>query len=120
MRFWHPELLQDLPKKRLQALHMSLCRIRQKPWGKPTPKAWYYNLSWHCLVWYHSAVISEMAKRGWNPSAKWLNIQFRGNLPPADLPNDFAKNYLAEFESICFDRIEKQREALKKLGQASL
>lgn len=119
MRFWHPQLLQELPKKNLLTLHMSLCRIRQKPWGKPTPKTWYYNLSWWCLVWYHSAVIREMAARGWNPSTKWLNAQFRGSLPPADVEVDYVTNYLEEFEKIYFDKIEKQRNDLKR-GQSSL
>lgn len=120
MRLWHPELLQELPEKRLLALHMSLCKVRQKPWGKPTPKTWYYNLSWSCFVWYHSTVVREMAERGWNPATKWLNAQFRGKLPPAEIPNDYLTNYLSEFETVCFDKIEKQRRDLKKWGQNPL
>lgn len=114
MRLWHPNLLQELPKKNLLALHMGICKIRQKSWGKPTPRSWYYNLSWSCLVWYHLAVMREMAARGWKPSPKWLNSRFRGSLPPAELGNDYVTNYLEEFEKISFDNIERQRRDLCK------
>lgn len=117
MRFWHPQLLQQLPSKPLLVLHMNLCRIRQKPWGKPTPETWYYNLSWWCLVWYHSAVIREMAARSWNPSPKWLNPRFRGSLPPADIEVDYVTNYLQEFETICFDKLENQKLKIREMSR---
>ena len=57
MRLWHPILMQEVPSKNLSSFHMSICRVRIAPWGKPTAISWYYNLSWQCLVWSHSLVI---------------------------------------------------------------
>ena len=113
MRFWHPTLLQQLPNKKLSTLHASLCRVRSRPWGKPTPKTWYYNLSWGCLVWYHSLVIREMQGRGWRVLVKWLDYTYRGRgNEPA--PGEYVREggHLKELEAIVFDPAERQRRDL--------
>lgn len=113
MRFWHPKLLQELPGKKLSALNASLCRIRSQPWGKPTSKSWYYNLSWGCLVWYHSQVIGEMQSRGWSVFVRWLEYSYRGRgREPA--PGNYEKmsGSLKELEAISFDSLERQRKEL--------
>ena len=92
MRLWHPSILQELPSCTLSTLHMSLCRVRQKPWGRPTPRTWYYNLSWECLCWYHSQVIHEMNQRTWHSDQRWLDYSYRGQSEPAEGEWDMAAN----------------------------
>lgn len=115
MRLWHPQLIQDVPLKRLAVLHMALCKVRSRPWGKPTPRAWYYNLSWPCLVWYHSLVIRELQSRGWNVYLRWLEYQYRGNAEPSPVEYHYDFGHIPEFERICPESKEKQRKLLQRL-----
>ena len=56
-----------------------------------------------------------MAARGWKPSLKWLNLQFRGPLPSAEVEADYVTDYLKEFEAICFDKLENQKLKIREL-----
>lgn len=113
MRLWHPTLLQELSDKKLSALHAAICRIRSRPWGKPTARAWYYNLSWGCLVWYHSLVIREMQGRGWSVFVRWLEYSYRGkDKEPAPGAYGRERGHLKELEAIAFDPVERQRAEL--------
>jgi len=116
MRLWNPEIVQEAPTKSLSAIHMLLCKVRSTPWGKPTARAWYYNLSWQCLVWYHSCVIRELQSRGWKVRVKWLDYNFRGNgKEPAPGNYERVPSCLKEFEEICPENKEKQLKSLKML-----
>lgn len=113
MRFWHPSILQEVPSKKLSALHMAVCKIRSNSWGKPTASAWYYNLSWDCLAWYHSQVANELQRRGWRICLKWLDYSYRGlHGEPVPGPHDYSKSFIEEFERISFDSLEKQKKEL--------
>ncbi len=114
MRLWHPQLLQNLPGKKLAALHAAICRIRSRPWGKPTAKTWYYNLSWGCLCWYHSLVIREMQSRGWSVFVRWLEYSYRGKgREPSTAEYGKESGHLKELEALSFDSLERQKAALK-------
>lgn len=116
MRLWHPSLLQEIPTKNLSSLHMSLCRVRSNSWGKPTAKAWYYNLSWKCLVWYHSLVIKELQSRGWRVFVRWLDYSYRGKgKEPSPIIYEREFGNQKELEQICPETLKKQQEALKKI-----
>lgn len=109
MRLWDPSILQEVPAKKLSVLHMALCRVRSRPWGKPTPAAFYYNMTWDCLAWYHSQVVNELQRRGWRMCLKWLDWSFRGmDGEPASGPHDYSASFLDEFRRINFDSVEKQ------------
>lgn len=115
MRFWHPSLLQELPGSKLGALHMALCKIRQRPWGKPTPRTWYYNLPWEALAWYHSLVVREMQGRFWHPDIRWLDYSYRGTSEPLHIrpgEHDYETNHMAAIEAILPDSLDRQREEL--------
>lgn len=97
---------------------MALCRIRQKPWGKPTPRTWYYNLAWDALVWYHSLVIREMQGRFWHPDIRWLDYSYRGKSEPIHVKpgtHDYEANHMKEIEAIMPERLEKQTEELHRV-----
>lgn len=116
MRFWHPSLLQELPGSKLGTLHMSLCRIRQKPWGRPTPRSWYYNLPWDALAWYHSVIIREMQGRQWHVDIRWLDYTYRGKSEPMQRKpgdTDYESNHLKELEELSPESVERQRKILK-------
>lgn len=123
MRLWHPSLLQELPGSKLGVLHMALCKIRQKPWGKPTPRTWYYNLSWDTLVWYHSAVVREMQGRFWHPDIRWLDHSYRGKSEPIYLKpdaHDYEANRLSEIEAIMPETADRQRKELRSVTSLAI
>lgn len=79
MYLWHVEKLQELPGPLLTALHRDVCRIRSSRWGRVRGKSgWVFMLTWQSLVWYHRKVLSEMHRRGWNPSQSWNGETFSG------------------------------------------
>ena len=119
MRIWHPSLLQELPGTKLGTLHMSLCRIRQRPWGRPTSRTWYYNLPWDTLAWYHSSVIREMQGRGWRVDIRWLDYTYRGKeepLPRQPGDNDYERDHLKELEAIMPESVKRQRRMLHQVA----
>ena len=123
MRIWHPSLLQELPGSKLGTLHMSLCRIRQNPWGRPTARTWYYNLSWDALAWYHSVVIREMQGRGWRVDIRWLDYTYRGKsepLPRRSGDTDYESNHLSELEAISPETARQQRELLHSVTSLAI
>lgn len=123
MRLWHPSLFQELPGSKLGALHMALCRIRQKPWGKPTPRAWYYNLAWDALVWYHSLVIREMQGRFWRPDIRWLDYSYRGKSEPILVKpgtHDYEANHMKEIEAIMPEGVDRQTEELHRVTSLAI
>lgn len=120
MRLWHPSVLQELPSCTLSTLHMSLCRVRQKPWGRPTPRTWYYNLSWEGLCWYHSQVIHEMNQRAWHTDQRWLDYSYRGKSEPVEGEWDMAANRLEELDRINPETIPAQRAALRRRPKAAI
>lgn len=102
---------------------MALCRIRQKPWGKPTPRVWYYNLAWDALVWYHSLVIREMQGRFWHPDIRWLDYSYRGKSEPMHIKpgmHDYEANHMKEIEAIMPERLEKQTEELHRVTSLAI
>lgn len=118
MRLWHPSLMQEVPTKNLSSLHMSICRVRSTPWGKPTARTWYYNLSWQCLVWYHSLVIKELQARGWRVFVKWLDYTYRGrNAEPSLSSYERDSGHQKELEQICPESVEKQRQTLQGMKE---
>lgn len=114
MRLWHPSLLQELLPSTLSTLHMSLCKVRQNPWRKPTARTWYYNLSWEGICWYHAEVIREMNGRSWHVDQRWLNYSYRGKSEPAEGEWDTAANHLEELDRINPETIPAQRAVLRK------
>lgn len=94
MQLWHPNLLTELPTHLLTALHRDVCRIRSSQWRSPkNTRSWFYALPWGALVWYHTKILREMQRRGWEPSALWFDPLYRGHSLPlasqltdADIP----------------------------------
>ena len=78
MILFHYNDLSEVPDKLLISLHRNICKIRSNEWKTPTPKTWYYNLSWSTMVWYHIKVMDEMIFRGWRPSLIWRRVSYHG------------------------------------------
>lgn len=113
MRFWHHSILQEVPSKKLSALNMTLCKIRSNPWGKPTPRTWYYNLPWEAISWYHSKVLKELQGRGWKINIRWLDYSYRGKLGTMPGTYDYEKDWGEDIDRISFDDPKRQVEDLK-------
>ena len=81
MTLWHYDLIPYLPTKRLASLHRDVCLCRGKGWGGGGPALRYvWTHGYTTLHAYHSAVISEMVRRGWGIDPTWCQPHYRGKL----------------------------------------
>lgn len=79
MRLWHEDLLRALPRQQLLGQHRECCALRGNGWGKPHATVNYvFEYPMGYLVVYHTRVIDEMKRRGYNVDANWLDPFYRG------------------------------------------
>lgn len=79
MRLWHQDLIPFLDRQHLLGQHREVCALRGKGWGRKHATVDYvfkYDRSY--LYAYHSLVMREMLRRGYNVSPEWLNPAYRG------------------------------------------
>lgn len=85
MRLWHEQMITQLPKNQLLGQHRECCALRGNGWQKKHRTVDYVFLySPYCLYCYHSLVMDEMEKRGYQVSVEWMDKNYRGKV---------AKNY---------------------------
>jgi len=121
MKFWRPEILEDLPGRLLCALHRDMCRVRSGPWRPFDGKhPWIYGLPWGVVVWYHSRILREMKHRNWKPNPKWFDPTYRGDAFPAvndnmvDTDTLGTRGWFKIFDSVCPALESEDRETLEK------
>ena len=80
MRIWHQKLIPYLDRQRLLGQHRECCALRGKGWGKKHSVVDYvftHNPAY--LVAYHSLIMDEMKRRGYNPDKQWYYADWRGS-----------------------------------------
>lgn len=79
MRLWHQDLISKLPRAQLLGQHRECAALRGNAWGKKHLTVDYvFQYSTYRLYAYHSLVISEMTRRGYNHDARWDYELYRG------------------------------------------
>lgn len=79
MRLWHQKLIPYLDRQRLLGQHRECAALRGAGWGRPHATV-NYVFTHHptYLVVYHTLIMQEMERRGYNPDPTWKNINYRG------------------------------------------
>ena len=81
MRLWHEQMITQLPKNQLLGQHRECCALRGNGWQKKHRTVDYVFLySPYCLYRYHSLVMDEMEKRGYQVSVEWRDKNYRGKI----------------------------------------
>ena len=81
MRLWHEQMITQLPKNQLLGQHRECCALRGNGWGKKHRTVNYVFLySPYCLYRYHSLVMDEKEKRGYQVSVEWRDRNYRGKI----------------------------------------
>ena len=81
MRLWHEQMINKLPKNQLLGQHRECCALRGNGWEKKHRTVNYVFLySPYCLYRYHSLVMDEMKKRGYQVSVEWRDKNYRGKI----------------------------------------
>ena len=81
MRLWHEQMINKLPKNQLLGQHRECCALRGNGWEKKHRTVNYVFLySPYCLYRYHSLVMDEMEKRGYQVSVEWRDKNYRGKI----------------------------------------
>ena len=81
MRLWHEQMIPLLPKNQLLGQHRECCALRGNGWKKKHKTVDYvFSYSPYELFLYHSLVMDEMEKRGYQVSIEWRNKNYRGKI----------------------------------------
>ena len=81
MRLWHEQMITQLPKNQLLGQHRECCALRGNGWEKKHRTVNYVFLySPYYLYRYHSLVMDEMEKRGYQVSVEWRDKNYRGKI----------------------------------------
>lgn len=75
----HPHLLPYIPRKTLLATHATVCNLRGRQWGSQRPALLFVSRHpWAYLIAYHRYLTHELRSRGFKPSPKWADPNYRG------------------------------------------
>lgn len=80
MRLWHYKLIPFLDRQHLLAQHRECCALRGNGWGRKHKTVDYvfkHNVTMLCS--YHTEVMYEMHKRGYQYDNRWLSATYRGS-----------------------------------------
>lgn len=79
LRLWHEDLISKLPRQQLLGQHRECAALRGNGWGKPHSTVNYvFNYNPYLLFKYHTLVMDEMIRRGYNVSKEWYDKNYRG------------------------------------------
>ncbi len=85
MRLWHKDLLPLLPSQRILGQHSEACGMRGNGWGRKHATVDYvFDHPYSCLYHYHTLVMAEMQRRGYNVDKLWLEPSYRGKVVGED------------------------------------
>ena len=79
MRLWHQDLIPYLPRQQLLGQHRECCALRGAGWGRKHSVVDYvFRYEPARLVAYHTLILDEMIRRGYQPDKTWYNRNWRG------------------------------------------
>lgn len=79
MRLWHEDLIEKLPRGQLLGQHRECCALRGNGWKKKHATVDYvFTHPYYKLFQYHSLIMKEMEKRGYQPDGAWKKAAYRG------------------------------------------
>lgn len=116
MRLWHEQIIHLLPKNQLLGQHRECCALRGNGWKKKHKTVDYVFLysPYHLFV-YHSLVMDEMEKRGYNVSIEWRDKNYRGkkakkynNLEEININRPIYKEHNDEYLLECIENLRKK------------
>ena len=121
MRLWHEQIIHLLPKNQLLGQHRECCALRGNGWRKKHKTVDYVFLySPYHLFKYHSLVMDEMEKRGYQVSVEWRDKNYRGkkaekydNLEEEIIDRPIYKEHNTEYLMECIENLRKKGITLK-------
>ena len=116
MRLWHEQMITQLPKNQLLGQHRECCALRGNGWQKKHRTVDYVFLySPYCLYRYHSLVMDEMEKRGYQVSVEWRDKNYRGkvakkytNLEEVRVNTPIYKEHNQEYLLECIENLKEK------------
>ena len=116
MRLWHEQMITQLPKNQLLGQHRECCALRGNGWQKKHRTVDYVFLySPYCLYRYHSLVMDEMEKRGYQVSKEWRDKNYRGkiakkyaNLEEVKVNTPIYKEHNYEYLLECIENLKEK------------
>ena len=81
MRLWHEQMIPNLPKNQLLGQHRECCALRGNGWNKKHKTVDYVFLySPYHLFCYHTLIMDEMNRRGYQVATEWRDKNYRGKI----------------------------------------
>ena len=116
MRLWHEQMIPLLPKNQLLGQHRECCALRGNGWKKKHKTVDYvFSYSPYELFLYHSLVMDEMEKRGYQVSIEWRDKNYRGkiaekyrNLEEKMMDSPIYKEHNQEYLQECIENLRKK------------
>lgn len=116
MRLWHEKIISLLPKNQLLGQHRECCALRGNGWGKNHKTVDYvFTYSPYHLYKYHTLIMDEMEKRGYNVSTEWKDKNYRGkvaqpfyDLEEESIVNPIYKEHNDEYMSECIENLRNK------------
>lgn len=116
MRLWHEQMIPLLPKNQLLGQHRECCALRGNGWKKKHKTVDYvFSYSPYELFFYHSLVMDEMEKRGYQVSIEWRDKNYRGkiaekyrNLEEKMIDSPIYKEHNQEYLQECIENLREK------------
>ncbi len=116
MRLWHEQMIPLLPKNQLLGQHRECCALRGNGWKKKHKTVDYvFSYSPYELFLYHSLVMDEMEKRGYQVSIEWRDKNYRGkiaekyrNLEEKMIDSPVYKEHTQEYLQECIENLREK------------
>ena len=116
MRLWHEQMIPLLPKNQLLGQHRACCALRGNGWKKKHKTVDYvFSYSPYELFLYHSLVMDEMEKRGYQVSIEWRDKNYRGkiaekyrNLEEKMIDGPIYKEHNQQYLQECIENLRKK------------
>ena len=116
MRLWHEQMIPLLPKNQLLGQHRECCALRGNGWKKKHKTVDYvFSYSPYELFLYHSLVMDEMEKRGYQVSIEWRDKNYRGkiaekyrNLEEKMIDSPIYKEHNQEYLQECIENLQEK------------
>ena len=116
MRLWHEQMIPLLPKNQLLGQHRECCALRGNGWKKKHKTVDYvFSYSPYELFLYHSLVMDEMEKRGYQVSIEWRDKNYRGkiakkyhNLEEKMIDSPIYKEHNQEYLQECIENLREK------------
>ena len=116
MRLWHEQMIPLLPKNQLLGQHRECCALRGNGWKKKHKTVDYvFSYSPYELFLYHSLVMDEMEKRGYQVSIEWRDKNYRGkiaekyrNLEEKMMDSPIYKEHNQEYLQECIENLREK------------